>query len=65
MQILKSWKIRLFKLQIKNSNPKSQAHLALKTLVEAGISLQDLEADCDDADIPNPMQVAEIPESQN
>ena len=50
---------------MKNSNPKYQAHLALETLAEAAISLQDPEADCDAAAIPNPMQVAEIPEGQN
>ena len=58
-------KIRLSRLQTKNSNPKSQAHLVLETLAEAAISLQDLEAACDVAAIPNPMQVAEIPEGQN
>ena len=57
--------IRLLRLQTKNSNPNSQAHLVLETLVEATISLQDQEAAYDAADIPNPMQVAEIPEGQN
>ena len=58
-------KIRLSRLQMKNSNPKYQAHLALKTLVEVAISLQDPEATCDVDVIPNPMQVADIPEGQN
>ena len=57
--------IRLSRLQMKNSNPESQAYLALETLAEAAISLQDLEATCDATNIPNPMQVAEIPEGQN
>ena len=57
--------IRLSSLQTKNSNPNSQAHLALETLAEATISLQDPEASCDAADIPNPRQVAEVPKDQN
>ena len=32
-------KIKLSRLQMKNSNPKSQAHLVLETLEEAAISL--------------------------
>ena len=52
--------IRLSRLQMKNSNPKYQAHLALETLAKASISLQDLDAAREAADIPNPMQVAEI-----
>ena len=56
--------IILSRLQNKNSNPSSQAHLTLETLAEAAISLQELEAACDAAAIPNPMQVAEIPEGQ-
>ena len=55
-------KIRLERLQAKNSNPKT--HLALETLVEAAISLQDLEAAHDAAAISNPMQVEEVPEGQ-
>ena len=57
--------IRLSRLQTKNSNPKAQAHLALETLAEEAISLQGSEVSCDVATIPNPMQVAEIPEGQN
>jgi len=49
----------LERLQAKNSNPKT--HLALETLVEAAISLQDLEAAHDAAAISNPMQVEEVP----
>ena len=56
--------IRLSRLQTKNSNPNSQAHLALETLAEAAISLQDPEATHDGATIPNPMQVEEVPEGQ-
>ena len=58
-------KIRRSRLHMNNSNPKSQAHLELETLEEAAISLQDPEATCDAATIPNPMQVVEIPEGQN
>ena len=54
--------ITLSRLEKKNSNPSSQAHLALETLVEATISLQDSEAAHDAAVIPNPIQVEEIPE---
>ena len=57
--------IRLSRLQMNNSNPKSQAHLALETLAEETISLQDPDAMCDAAAIPNPMQVAKMPEGQN
>ena len=48
-------KIRMSRLQMKKSNPKSQAHLALETLAEAAISLQDQVAACDAAAIPKPM----------
>ena len=57
--------IRLSRLQQKNPNPNSQAHLALETLAEAAISLQDPEAAGDAADIPNPMQVVEVPKDHN
>ena len=57
--------IRLLRLQMNNSNPNSQAHLGMETLVEAARSLQDPEANCDAADIPNPMQVVKVPEGQN
>ena len=49
---------------MKNSNLNSQAHLALETLAEAAISLQDLEATHDVVVIPNPIQVEEILEGQ-
>ena len=49
---------------MKDSNPKSQTHLVLETLVEVTISLQDPEAAHDSAAIPNPMQVEEVPEGQ-
>ena len=49
---------------MKNSNPNSQAHIALETLAEAAISLQDLEAAHDAAAFPNPMQVEEVLEGQ-
>ena len=55
--MLKSLKIRLSRLQKKNSNPNSKTHLALETLAEAAISLQDPEAAHDVAAIPNPIQV--------
>ena len=46
-------KIRLSRLQEKNSNPKT--HLALETLAEAVISLQDPKVAHDVADISNLM----------
>ena len=59
--------IRLLRLQLKNynSNPISQAYLALETLVDATMGLQDLEAAQDAAGFPNPMQLEEVPEDQN
>ena len=54
--------IGLERLQVKNSNPKT--HLALETLAEAAISLQDLEVAHDNVVIPNPMQVEEVLEGQ-
>ena len=56
--------IRLSRFHTKDSNPKYQAHLALETVVEVAISLQDLEVACDAAAIPNPMHVAD-PEVHN
>ena len=47
--------IKLSRVQNKNSNPNSQAHLALETLVEATIILQDPEVAHDAAALPNPM----------
>ena len=41
---------------MKNSNHKYKAELALETLAEATISLQDLEAAHDADVIPNPIQ---------
>ena len=52
----------MLRLQKKDPNPKT--HLALETLAEAAISLQDLEVAHDVADIPNLMQVEEVPEVQ-
>ena len=54
--------IILLRLQTKDSNPKT--HLTLETLAEATISLQDPKAAHDDVDIPNLMQVEEVPEGQ-
>ena len=54
--------IRLLRLQMKNSNPNPRTHLALETLAETAISLQNLEVAHDIADIPNLMQVEEVPE---
>ena len=56
--------IRLVRLKKKNSNPSSKSHFALETLVEAAISLQNLEVAHDIADIPNLMQVEEVLEGQ-
>ena len=54
--------IRRSRWQKKDSNPR--IHLALETLVEAAISLQNPEVAHDIADIPNLMQVEEVPEGQ-
>ena len=54
--------IRMERLQKKDPNPKT--HLALETLVEEAFSLQDSEVAHDVADIPNLMQVEEVPEGQ-
>ena len=54
--------IRRSRLQTKDSNPIT--HLALETLVEAAISLQNPEVAHDIADIPNLMQVEKVPEGQ-
>ena len=54
--------IRMLRLQKKNPNPKT--HLALETLSEVAISLQDPEVAHDVADIPNIMQVEEVTEGQ-
>ena len=58
--------IRLLRLQMKNSNsnPSSQDHFALETLVEVATSFQDHEAAHDDASLSNPMPMEEIPEGQ-
>ena len=50
--------IRRSRLQNKYSNPRT--HLALETLVETAISLQNLEVAHDIADIPNLMQVEKV-----
>ena len=47
-----------------NSNPISQAHFALETLVEAATSFQDLEVAHDAAALSNPMNMEEILEGQ-
>ena len=56
--------IRLSKLQTKNSNPNSQAHLALETLADAAMTLQDSEVAQDVVVVPNPVQVEEVLEGQ-
>ena len=54
--------VRMSRLQKKDPNPKT--HLVLEILVEATIILQHLEVAHDVADIPNLMQVEEVPEGQ-
>ena len=56
--------IRLMRLQEKNSNPSTQAHLALETLAEAATSLQDPVAAHEVAVLPNPMQGEGVPENK-
>ena len=58
-------KIRLSKLQIKNSNPQSQTHHRLETLAEVSMNLYDLEATSDSTAIPNPIQVTKTPKEQH
>ena len=47
-----------------NSNPNPRTHLALETLAEVAISLQNPEVAHDIVDIPNLMQVEEVLEGQ-
>ena len=54
--------VRMSRLQKKDPNPKT--HLALETLAKVAISLQDPEVAHDVADIPNILQVEEVPEGQ-
>ena len=58
-------KIRASKLQTKDSNPQSQAHHNMETLVEAAMNLYNLEVVSDSTTIPNPIQVTETPEEQH
>ena len=58
-------RIRLAKLQTRNSSPQSQAHQKLETLAEVAMILCDPEATSDVVSIPNPIQVAETPKGQN
>ena len=52
--------IRRSRIQKKYSSPRT--HLALETLAEVAISLQNPEVAHDIADIPNLMQVEKVPE---
>ena len=54
--------IRRSRLQKKDSNRRT--HLALETLAEVAISLQNLELVHDIVDIPNLMQVEKVLEGQ-
>ena len=54
--------VRLSRLENKNSNPISQAHFTLENLAEEPISVQDPEVAHNIIDIPNLMQVEEVPE---
>ena len=58
--------IKLLRFQLKNSNsnPIYEAYLALETLAEVAMSLQDLEVAHDAAIFPNPMQAEEVLEDQ-
>ena len=58
-------KIRLSKLQTRNSSPQTQAHQKLETLVEVAMSLFGTEASCDSTAIPNPRQAIETPKGQH
>ena len=67
MRLMKH-KSRLYRMvkisRLQKKDPNSKTHLALETLAEVAISLQNLEVAHDVADIPNLMQVGEVPEGQ-
>ena len=50
--------------RLKNKYSILRTHLALKTLAEVAISLQNPEVAHDIADIPNLMQVEKVPKGQ-
>ena len=56
--------IILLRLQMKNSNPNSQAHVALETIAKATINLHDRETTHDSVAISNPRHVEEVLEGQ-
>ena len=56
--------IRLLRLHMKNSNANPRTHLVLETLAEAAFSLENPEVAHYIADIPNIMQVEEVPKGQ-
>ena len=58
-------KIRLSKLQTRNSSPQSQAHKKLETLEEVEMSLCGREEACHATMTPNPMQFAETLKGQH
>ena len=58
-------KIKVSKLQTRNSSPQSQAHQKLETLADIAMSLCDPKATYDVATIPNPIQVVETPKGQH
>ena len=49
-------------LRLQKNHPNSKIDLALETLAEATVSLEYPEVSQDVADIPNIMQVEEVPE---
>ena len=51
--------IRLLRLQMKRSNPKSQAHQKLETLAKVAISIFGPEASCETTANPNPRNAIE------
>ena len=58
-------KIRLSKLQTKNSNPQSQTHHKMETLAEVAMNIYNPETTYDSTTIPNPIQITETLEDQH
>ena len=54
-------KIRMSKLQTRNSSPQSQAHQKMETLEKLAMSLCGPEGAYDVVSIPNPRQAAKTP----
>ena len=58
-------KIRLSRLHMNRSNPKSQAHQKLETLAKVAISIFGPEVACETDANPNPRQATETSKGQH